>query len=93
MHIDVCRLHGYHTFVGLEHAIDDRCISLRTAYKEEDVSLGALASCAYLVSRLLAPFIETIRLALLAVRLEQVTNHFRMCAVVIIAFERSFHRY
>ena len=91
--INVGRLHGYHAFVGLEHAVDDRRIGLRAAHKEEDVGLRALASCAYLVSRLLAPLVEAIRLALLAIRLEQMTNHFRMRSVVIIAFERNLHRY
>ena len=93
MDIDVGRLHSYHAFVGLEHAVDDRRISLCAADEEEDIGLRALASCAYLVSRLLAPLVETVRLTLLAIRLEQMTNHFRMGSVVIIALERSLHGY
>ena len=86
-------LGGYHAFVGLEHAVDDGCVSLCAAYEEEDVGLGALAGGPDFLSCLFAPFVEAVGLALLVVCSEQVLQNEWVRSVVIVALKRSLHRY
>ena len=87
MDIDVSRFNGQHTLITVQHGVDDGGIGLRTAHKEKDVSIRAVAGCADLLLGRCAVIIQAVSCGLFIVGLCEPTQYRLVATIVIITLE------